>query len=101
MPGLEWILSFVGITFPIFLLIPPLLVSLEVRIKPRQEALFWGVLVVQYITLASVVAVEFVEAKHWPTLGLLVFSVILASIPLSLVIRWSLREQIEIWLRPE
>jgi hypothetical protein len=88
------ILSFAKITFPILLLIPPLITSFRrFVVPPLQLMRYFAVLIVYYL---SIVLAAVLSATNVNTLILLVVSAILVAIALFYVIKWTAQEHVRI-----
>ncbi|HID29646.1 MAG TPA: hypothetical protein EYP19_06520 [Desulfobacterales bacterium] len=98
MARLEWVLSFAQITFPVFLLIPTLITSFHVSITPLKLGRFFVALWVDYLVIVVALAWSAVVQEDWAILGFLIVSMVLIGIALFYVTKWTLDEQLWIWM---
>ena len=92
------ILSFAQITFPVFLLVPPLITAFRrFVVPPLQLARFFLILMFDYTVIVFVSTLHLIIKMDWLSAGFLVVSVVLSTIALYYIMRWTIHEQIASW----
>ena len=97
MPGIDTLLAFAQITFPVLLLGPPLFVSLQLQFPLAQLAGFWLAIVLQFLTYVSLIAYEFIGQRYFLPFAYLMVSSLMVGFSIYLLLRWTMRTQIGLW----
>ena len=99
---LSTFLSFGEITFPILLLVPPLITAFRKFVVPPTELgrFFSWLLIYYFILLVGAILSTLIQGA-WASLALLIVSAIPASIGIDYVARWTLQEQLAIWVESQ
>lgn len=88
MNGLEAFLSFAEITFPVLLLVPPLITSFRrFAVPPGDLATFFDMLIVTYISIVAAALLKAGTEGSVLSFGLLVLCAFVTTIALRYVVR--------------
>lgn len=99
---LSTFLAFAEIIFPILLLVPPLITAFRKFVVPPIDlGRFFSWLLFFYFTVLIAAILSALIQGAWGSFGLLIVSAIPATIGIDYVVRWTLHEQLEIWLDPQ
>lgn len=96
---LSTVLAFGEITFPILLLVPTLITAFrKFLVPPIELGRFFSWLLFFYFTVLEAAILSALIQGAWGSFGLLIVCAIPATIGVDNVVRWTLHEQVEIWL---
>lgn len=98
MLGLERFLTFAEITFPVFLLVPPLITSFKILVLPTEMARFFFLLWADYVVITTAAGWLVITSNDcaWLPFVFLAVSGILVVVSLFYITRWTLQEQTRI-----
>lgn len=99
MIGIEHFMSFSEITFPIFLLVLALIGSLPVLvIQPQYLARLFAITMLDYFVIVSAIGYSLFINKAWTALGFFSLSLVLVTLGLFTIIRWTMQQFIWAWI---
>lgn len=88
-------LAFAGVTFPVLLLVPTMFTTLRpALIRPEQVAIFFFLLLCDYLLVVVAVAWSLVRCSEWVALAFLIVCSYFLAWGLRLIIHWILQESV-------
>ena len=99
MNGIESFMSFAEITFPVLLLVPPLITSFRrFAVPPVELGRFFDLMMADYFAIVLVALYKAASVQGWLCFLLLAACAFLVTVALRYVMRWTAHEQLEMWI---